>query len=291
MRLVIFGLGYTAHAIARTQIARGWQIAATVRSAAKAQAVATAGLTTRLFSDAAHDPQITDDIASADAALISIPPLADGDVVLRRFADALARAPRLAWIGYLSTVGVYGDRDGGWVDETIAPAPTEPRSQVRAEIERAWLAFGAAHARPTHLFRLAGIYGPDRNALKQLAAGSARRIVKPGQVFNRIHVEDIAATVAASLKRPRHGAIYNLSDEEPAPPQDVVAYAADLCGVAPPPEVALDQAGLSPMGRSFYAECKRVDGRRTRAELGVSLRYPTYREGLAALRAAGEGPA
>lgn len=291
MRLAIFGLGYAAHAIARTQIASGWQVAATVRSAAKADTIAADRLTVRLFADDTPHAGILDDIAHAEAALISIPPLGDGDIVLRTFADALAHARHLKWIGYLSTVGVYGDRDGAWVDETTPPAPTEPRSRTRAAVEAAWLAFGAAHRRPTHLFRLAGIYGPGRNALKQLAAGTARRIVKPGQVFNRIHVDDIAATVAASLNRPRHGAVYNLSDTEPAPPQDVVAYAAKLCGIAAPPEVALDDAGLSPMGRSFYAECKRVDGRRTREELGVTLRYPTYREGLAALRAAGEGPA
>ncbi len=291
MRLVIFGLGYAAHTLAHTQIAAGWQVAATVRTAAKAHAVADEGLTARVFADDTHDAAIFDDIANADAALVSIPPSGGGDVVLRTFADALARAPRLRWIGYLTTVGVYGDRNGAWVDETTPPAPTEPRSRARAEVEDAWLSFGAAHGRPTHLFRIAGIYGPGRNALKQLADGTARRIVKPGQVFNRIHVDDIAATIAASLNKPRHGAIYNLSDAEPAPPQDVVAYAARLCGVAPPPEIAFEEAGLSPMGRSFYAECKRVDGRRTREELGVMLRYPTYREGLAALRAAGEGPA
>lgn len=290
MRLVIFGLGYTAQAIAHTQAAAGWSVAATVRTPAKAHSLATERIAVRLFADETFDPRILDDIAGADAALISIPPLADGDLVLRTFADALAGAPRLNWLGYLSTVGVYGDRGGGWVDETTPPEPTEPRLQMRAAVEAAWLTFGATHRRPTHLFRLAGIYGPGRNALAQLANGTARRIVKPGQVFNRIHVEDIAAAVSASLTRPRHGAIYNLSDEEPSPPQDVVAYAADLCGVAPPPEIAVADAGLSAMGRSFYADCKRVDGRRTREELGVSLRYPTYREGLAALRAAGEGP-
>jgi len=206
--------------------------------------------------------------------LISIPPLGDGDLVLRTFADTMARAPHLKWIGYLSTVGVYGDRDGAWVDETTPPAPTEPRSQARAAVEAAWLAFGAAHGRPTHLFRLAGIYGPDRNALKQLAAGTARRIVKPGRCSTAFHVDDIAATVAASLNRPRHGAVYNLSDTEPAPPQDVGPKLRQAMRIAPPPEVALDDAGLS-HGPLVLRECKRVDGRRTREELGVTLRYPT----------------
>lgn len=291
MNLLIFGLGYAAHAVARQQLALGVRVTATVRGRAKAARLADEGIVARVFSGTEGDGAIDDDIAAADAALISIPPVEGEDLVLRNCARALAAAPSLRWIGYFSTVGVYGDRGGAWVDETTPVAPTEARSKTRAGIERAWLAFGETHRRAVQLFRISGIYGPGRNALAQLAAGTARRIVKPGQVFNRIHVADVAALVAASLARPRHGAIYNLSDDEPAPPQDVVAHAAELCGVAPPPEVALEDAGLTPMGRSFYTGCKRVASRRTRDELGVALRYPTYREGLAALRAAGEGPA
>jgi nucleoside-diphosphate-sugar epimerase len=200
-------------------------------------------------------------------------------------------APHLRWIGYLSTVGVYGDHKGAWVDETTVPRPSDGRSRYRLEAENGWLALGAARGIPTQVFRLAGIYGPGRNQLVQLAQGTARRIVKPGQVFNRIHVDDIAQVVAASLARPRAGAIYNVADDEPSPPQDVVTFAAALCGLVPPPEIPYDVADLTPMSRSFYSENKRVRNRLLSAELGVALRYPTYREGLTALRAAGEGPA
>jgi nucleoside-diphosphate-sugar epimerase len=290
VRLLIFGLGYAAHAIAREQLALGARVTATVRSRAKAAHLADEGIVARVFSDTERDAIISDDIATADAVLISIPPVGGEDVALQNYSEALAAAPGLRWIGYLSTVGVYGDRGGAWVDETTPAAPTEVRSRVRAGIEQRWLAFGATQQRAVHLFRIAGIYGPRRNALAQLAAGTARRIVKPGQVFNRIHVDDIARIVSASLRQPRAGAIYNLADDEPAPPQDVITYAARLCGVAPPPEIAFADAGLSPMGASFYAECKRVRSLLTRDELNVQLSYPTYREGLCALRAAGEGP-
>lgn len=290
MNLLIFGLGYAAHAVARQQLALGVRVTATVRGRAKAARLADEGIVARVFSGTERDGAIDDDIAAADAALISIPPVEGEDLVLRNCAQALAAAPSLRWIGYFSTVGVYGDRGGAWVDETTPVAPTEARSKTRAGIERAWLAFGETHRCAVQLFRISGIYGPGRNALAQLAAGTARRIVKPGQVFNRIHVDDIARIVSASLRQPRAGAIYNLADDEPAPPQDVVSYAARLCGVPPPPEIAFADAELSPMGASFYAECKRVRSQLTRDELNVQLSYPTYREGLCALRAAGEGP-
>jgi nucleoside-diphosphate-sugar epimerase len=185
---------------------------------------------------------------------------------------------------------VYGDHGGAWIDETAPPNPTSARSRRRLAAEEAWLALGRRTGKPVQVFRLAGIYGPRRNPLAQLAAGTATRIVKPGQIFNRIHVDDIAAALAASLDRPRAGAVYNVADDEPAPPQDVVAYAASLAGVVPPAEIPFDEASLSPMARSFYAETKRVSNRLLKQELGLTLRYPTYREGLAALRAAGEGP-
>jgi nucleoside-diphosphate-sugar epimerase len=290
MKLLVFGFGYSAEAIADRLRVSGAEIAATVQTAARAEQLARGGIRALLFSDEVSDPAITDEIAAGDAILVSVPPDARGDRVLARFADAIAVAPLLRWIGYLSTVGVYGDHAGGWVDETTPVAPREGRSTIRAAAERAWLDFGAAHGKAVHLFRLAGIYGPGRNQLAQLAAGTARRIVKPGQVFNRIHVDDIAAVVAASLARPRAGAIYNVCDNEPAPPQDVVSFAAQLCGIAPPPEIPFDKAELTPMGRSFYAENKCVHNELIHRELGVVLRYPTYREGLTALRAGGEGP-
>ncbi|MFB9267125.1 SDR family oxidoreductase [Bradyrhizobium erythrophlei] len=290
MKLVVFGFGYSARAVADRLRESGAEIAATAQTPGKAELLTRSGVRGLTFSDEARDLAIADEIAASDAILVSIPPDQGGDRVLSAFAEAIASAPRLRWIGYLSTVGVYGDHGGGWVDEATPATPCEGRSQIRAEAERAWLGFGAAHGKAVHLFRLAGIYGPGRNQLAQLAHGTARRIVKPGQVFNRIHVADIAAVIEASLKRPRGGAIYNVCDDEPAPPQDVVSFAAQLCGVAPPPEIPFDQADLSPMSRSFYGENKRVRNGLIRRELGVVLRYPNYRIGLTALRASGEGP-
>ncbi|WP_426434117.1 SDR family oxidoreductase [Bradyrhizobium genosp. P] len=290
MKLLVFGYGYSAQAIAERLRGAGAEIAATVRTQAKADLLARSGIHARLLSEGYRDPAIADEIAASDAILVSIPPDQGGDRVLAAFGEAIAAAPRLRWIGYLSTVGVYGDHAGGWVVETTPVAPREGRSRIRAEAELAWLGFGAARSKAVHLFRLAGIYGPGRNQLAQLAAGTARRIVKPGQVFNRIHVADIAAIIEASLKRPRAGAVYNLSDDEPASPQDVVGFAAQLCGLAPPPEIPFEQADLTPVGRSFYGENKRVRNALIKDELGIALRYPTYREGLTALRASGEGP-
>ena len=290
MNLFIFGLGFSGRTIAERRMALGDNVAGTVRTPGKAQAMVAAGLPARVFGPDGRDSVIDADLASSDALLISVPPGTDGDPVLAIYARQIAAAPNLRWIGYLSTIGVYGDHQGAWVDEQTPATPTNIRSRERADAEQAWLAFGAANNIAVHVFRLAGIYGPGQSQLVQLARGTARRIVKPGQVFNRIHVEDIARAVDASLERPRAGAIYNVTDNEPAPPQDVVTFAASLCGVEPPPEISLDKAGLTEMGRSFYAESKRVRNDLLRNELGVTLAYPTYREGLAALRASGEGP-
>jgi nucleoside-diphosphate-sugar epimerase len=290
LRLFVFGLGYTALAFIRSN--RGWfaAVEGTVRSREKAARLAAEGIDAWLFDGAVAGSDRASAIRSADAVLICVPPGRDGDPVLAAYGAALARSPRLAWIGYLSTVGVYGDHGGAWVDETTPCAPSSDRSRERLKAEQAWLDFGAASGMPVQVFRLAGIYGPGRNALVNLAAGTARRIVKPGQVFNRIHVADIAAVLAASLVRPRAGALYNVADGEPAPPQDVVAFAAALAGIAPPPEQEFKTAALGAMAASFYGENKRVANRLIREELGVTLAYPSYREGLRALRAAGEGP-
>jgi nucleoside-diphosphate-sugar epimerase len=290
VNLFVFGLGYSALHLARSYRDRFARIAGTVTSPEKAEDLATEGIDARLFASAQTDLGIETALEAADALLISIPPGEGGDPALARFAEAIAAAPRLSWIGYLSTVGVYGDHGGGWVDETTAPNPAGARSRERLAAERAWLELGARCGKAVHVFRIAGIYGPGRNALKSLADGTAKRILKPGQVFNRIHVDDIAAALIASMERPRAGAIYNLADDEPAPAPDVVAYAAGLAGVPPPPEVRFEEAGLSPMAASFYGESKRVANRLIKDELGVRLRHPTYREGLTALRAAGEGP-
>lgn len=290
MNLFVFGLGFSGRTFAERRIARGDHMSGTVRSRDKAHALSAAGIAAHVFGPDGGDSTIDADLAASDALLISVPPGMSSDPVLKSYAAQIAAAPNLRWIGYLSTIGVYGDHGGAWIDEQTPTTPTHVRSIERADAEQAWLAFGNTNNIPVHVFRLAGIYGPGQSQLVQLARGTGRRIIKPGQVFNRIHVEDIARVLDASLERPRAGAIYNVTDNEPAPPQDVVTFAASLCGVEPPPEISLDDAGLTEMGRSFYAESKRVRNDLLRTELGVTLAYPTYREGLTALRAAGEGP-
>jgi nucleoside-diphosphate-sugar epimerase len=226
---------------------------------------------------------VTAALRQADHVLVSVPPGPDGDRVLACHGPDIAAMTALQWLGYLSTTGPYGDRQGGWVDETTPPVPSTERGQRRLDAENAWLALYCSDGVPVHIFRLAGIYGPGRNQLADVAAGKARRVVKPGQVFSRIHVDDIAAVVVASMARPRAGAIYNVCDDEAAPPQDVVTHAAALLGVDPPPEIPFAEAALSPMARSFFADSKRVRNDLIKSELGVELAYPTYRDGLAAL--------
>ena len=209
-----------------------------------------------------------------------------GRTAIRCWRITATRSPTLSsleWIGYLSTVGVYGDQEGRWVDETTAPKPNSARTEARVEAEQAWLEFGEDIGVPVQMFRLAGIYGPGRSVFDKLREGTARRIKKDGQVFSRIHVEDIASVLEASIARPRAGAIYNVADDEPAAPGEVVAYAAKLIGVEPPPEVDFAEADLTPMARSFYEGSRRIGNQRIKSELGVKLRYPTYREGLASL--------
>jgi uncharacterized protein YbjT (DUF2867 family) len=265
--LLILGAGYTARTLARLLAGKSWRIKGTSRSAEGAAGLAKHGIEGLTVTPDTFDPRLLDGV---DALLISVPPDDQGDP----FARQLSRAPR--WIGYLSTTGVYGDTGGAWVDETAAPNPSNARGHRRVLAERQWLGFGA------HIFRLPGIYGPGRSALDDVRAGKARRIDKPGQVFSRIHVDDIAATLAASLDRPNPGAIYNVADDLPSPSSDVVAYACELLGVTPPPLVpyAEIEPTLSPMGREFYADTRRVKNERIKRELGVTLAYPTYREGL-----------
>ncbi|MFZ5711110.1 MAG: SDR family oxidoreductase, partial [Pseudomonadota bacterium] len=226
-------------------------------------------------------------LARATHVLSSVPPGPGGDPVLSRAAEALAEAaPRLRWVGYLSTTGVYGDHRGGWVDESTPPVPATERGRARVAAEAEWQALAARSGLPLHIFRLAGIYGPGRGPFEKIRDGTARRIVKPGQVFSRIHVDDIAQVLAASMERPDPGAVYNLCDDDPAPPGDVLAEAARLLGLPPPPEVPYETAEMTPMARSFYAESKRVRNDRIKRELGIRLLHPTYREGLAAILAA-----
>ena len=237
-----------------------------------------------IFDGSTATPDLRSAIAEADAALVSVPPDDNGDPVLRACGDVLAHAQRLRAIVYLSTIGVYGDRGGAWVDEATPPQPGAARSRERLAAEQAWLDFGARHNIAVAILRLAGIYGPGQNALVQIARGKARRIVKPGQVFNRIHVGDIAQAIDAAFAR-RASGIFNVADDEPTPPADPIVFAAQLMGVEPPPEIPFEQAAptMSPMALSFWQECRRVNNDKLKRELGVSLRYPTYREGLRAL--------
>lgn len=275
-RLFCLGLGYTALALARRLRGEGWQVGGTCREADKAAALRAAGIDAVVAPADADGP-----IAAATHLLASIPPDATGDPALALWGPAIARHRALAWAGYLSTTGVYGDRDGGWVDEASVLTPTGERGRRRARAEAAWVAL--LPAVPVHLFRLAGIYGPGRSALDTVRAGRAQRVVKRSQVFSRVHVDDIVQVLAASIARPRPGATYNVCDDNPAPPDEVIAYACELLGVAPPPAVPFDQAELSDMARSFYVDNKRVSNRLIKTELGVDLAYPDYRLGLKAL--------
>lgn len=288
MKLVIFGLGYSAGFFARAALAKGWEVVGTVRSAEKAAELSRQGLHTLVFGGFAVSTPLARAVAEADAVLVSAQPDEAGDPVLGALADKLAAAERLRWIGYLSTIGVYGDHGGAWIDESAECRPTSRRSRQRLEIERDWLAFGARSGKPVQIFRLAGIYGPGRNPISKLRAGTATRLVKPGQVFNRIHVDDIAGVLMASIERPRAGAVYNVTDDEPAPPQDVVGFAAEVAGLAPPPETPFDPARLSPMAASFYGENKRVSNALVKRELGYAFRYPDYRQALRDLAAMDE---
>lgn len=275
--LFCFGLGYSAAVLAERLAARDWTIRGTTRRPDKAAALTARGW--QAFPFDRDNPLPEAALAGVSHVLTSIAPDEAGDPVLDLEGERLRRLPTLAWVGYLGTTAVYGDRQGAWVDEDTPIEPTLARADRRARAEAAWLASGL----PVHVFRLAGIYGPGRNAFVNLKDGTARRIVKPGQVFSRIHVEDIATILEASIARPRPGAIYNVCDDEPAPPQDVVAHAASLLGIEPPPEQDYATANLSPMARTFYQDNRRVRNDRIKRELGVRLVYPSYREGLAAL--------
>lgn len=289
MNLFLFGPGYTAQQFVGTYRQRFGRISGTFRSEAKAEVLAASGIAPCFFDGDGYDPNILGEIARADALIVSIPPASGSDPVLRSLSGAIASAARLRWIGYLSTVGVYGDADGAWVDETTPPSPVNERSRCRIVAEGQWLDFGSTASIPTQIFRLAGIYGPGRNALVKVANGTARRLIKSGQFFNRVHTADIAQVLMASVDRPRSHAIYNVADDEPSPPQDVIAYAARLLGLDPPMEEPFATAHLTPMARSFYRDNKRVRNMHIKNELGVRLHFPTYREGLKALHAAGEG--
>ncbi len=275
--LLSLGHGYSARALARLLLPQGWRILGTTRSAEKAGALRETGIEPVMWEEAA----VRDALAQSTHLLVSAGPDEEGDPSLRLIGEAIAaRAPELYWAGYLSTTGVYGDHHGAWVDETTPLTPGTERGEQRVEAEAAW---GAIAGLPLHVFRLAGIYGPGRGPFEKVRTGKARQIIKRGQVFSRIHVEDIAQVLAASIERPNPGAVYNVCDDDPAPPQDVIAYAAELLDLPEPPKVEFRKAEMSEMARSFYAESKRVSNERIKNELGVELYYPDYKAGLAAL--------
>ena len=281
MRLLIFGYGFSGRALARRMVVRGWDVAATHRDAEGAQRIAADGLSA---VDLADRDALTAALAQTQALLITAPPGPQGCPGLNTLVGPLAEAGAFPdWTGYLSTTGVYGDRGGGWATEASRLAAQSVEGARRVGAERDWLEVGRGMGLTVTIFRLPGIYGPGRSAFERLRAGEARRITAPGQVFSRIHVDDLAAGLEASIDRPRPGAIYNLCDDEPAPNSDVIACAAGLLGIEPPPEVPLADAALSPAGLRFYAESKRVSNALAKAELGWRPQYPTYREGLRAL--------
>jgi nucleoside-diphosphate-sugar epimerase len=285
--LFCFGLGYSAITLAERLLAKGWEVSGTNRSEEKCEMLAHKGMCSYVFplpailppgkSIPKHDLHLSDSLELATHLLLSIPPdEKDGDIILKYFLSYLKHAEDIQWIGYLSTTGVYGDHQGGWVDETTPVNPPNARSQRRAEAEEAWLASGL----PVHIFRLSGIYGKGRSAIDDLKNGTARRIDKKDQVFSRIHVDDIATILEASIKHPAPGSIYNCADDLPAPQEEVVAYAAKLLNMEPPPLIPFEAADLSPMARSFYESNRRVSNKKIKEELGVKLAYPDYKLGL-----------
>lgn len=282
--LLCFGMGFCAEALAIRLRPEGWTVVGTARSDERLRELASRGHHAVTFAGVASSGILS---VSPLHVLVSTPPDEQGDPALKAFGSRLASiAHDIGWVGYLSTTGIYGDRGGDWVDEDCPAQPQSERGRRRLQAENDWLEWGAMHAVPVQVFRLAGIYGPGRNQLVSLQEGTARRIDKPGQVFSRIHVDDIASVLRASMRKPHAGRIYNVCDDEPAPPQEVVAYAAGLLGVSAPPlePYAEARSTLSPMAASFYQESKRVSNHRIRQELGISLAYPTYREGLSALQ-------
>ncbi len=277
--MLCIGLGYSATALAAILAPHGTMITATSTSQSGLDRISALGYRAVAFDAAA------DAIRDATHVVISAPPTANGDPVLLAYHNAIAASPSIRSIAYLSTIGVYGDWNGDWVDETCDLRPASDRSRRRADAERSWLDLGTRSGKQVLVFRLAGIYGPGQSAIDNLRAGTARRIVKPGQVFNRIHVDDIAGIVATAFARsPRHR-VYNVADDEPTPPQEVIAYAAELLGLPAPPEIPFADAQLSPMGATFYAENKRASNARAKGDLGWRPLYPSYREGLKAILA------
>ena len=274
--LLCFGFGFSAAALAALLDRRDWTVTGTSRSDAGVSNIRAAGFHAVRYDQLFH---IAYDVTHV---LISVPPDADGDLVVKTFGvEIFGRAKQFQWVGYLSTTGVYGDHAGAWVEEETPLTPNTERGQRRVAAEASWCTLHPDL--PVHVFRLAGIYGPGRNALVSLRQGKAQRIIREGQVFSRIHVDDIAGILMASIERPNPARVYNMADDLPAPPQDVIAYGAELLGLPVPPDIAFADAELSPMARSFYADSKRVRNDRVKLELGYRFKYPDYRVGLQSL--------
>ena len=285
-RLFCFGLGYTGERLARAALTQGWRVAGTCRSPEKAALLRAAGI--EAFTFAGQQPVDADALVGTTHLLCSVPPDREGDPVLRLHRERLAElSPPPHWLGLLSTTGVYGDCQGAWIDETRAPNPLTEANQIRLEAEQAWQGLGAELGQGTWIFRIAGIYGPDgRNVLDRLASGGVRRLVKPGQFFNRIHVDDLVAVLSAALRHPGPGVVLNVCDDLPAPADAVLCHGAGLLGIEPPPAEPWETAELSPFARHFYAENRRLRNDRLKQLLGLRLEYPSYREGLRAIATA-----
>ena len=281
--LLSFGLGYSAGVIASRLSERGWSITGTSTTENGAERINALGYKSVVFDGKLKAADARAALNSVTHILLSIPPDAAGDPALRIYGDDISASHSITWIGYFSTVGVYGDTGGGWVSEDTEARPASERGKRRLDAENAWLNLGQRSGKVVMIFRLPGIYGPGRSTIDDLHAGTARRIIKPGQVFNRIHVDDIASAVEAGIAQPSTGGVFNVTDDEPGPPQDVVAYAANLLGLPIPPDLDFATATLSPMARSFYSESKRVSNARLKQVLRVKLAYPSYREGLEAI--------
>lgn len=284
MKVFFFGLGFSALASARAIVARhpDAQIFGTVRDAAKAQALRAENIGAHVFDGAQHSEDLVPDLLAANHVVLSIAPDISGDAALNHYRAELGQSAALEWLGYYSTVGVYGDFGGAWIDETALCQPVNVRSQQRVKTEQDWRDFAAGKNVPLAILRLAGIYGPGRSTFDKLRDNTSRRIIKPGQVFNRIHVDDIAQVTALAAER-RLSGTFNMADDEPAPPQTVIEYAAAMAGIAPPPEQDFATAEMTPMARSFYADNKRVSNRAIKEGLGIEMIYSSYREGLAAI--------
>jgi nucleoside-diphosphate-sugar epimerase len=277
--LLSFGHGFSARALAPRLLDQGWRVIGTTRSADKCDDIAATGVEPLIWPG----NDVSALLDKTDHLLISAGPGPEGDPVLNALHDKIAEnAARMRWVGYLSTTGVYGDHQGAWVDEDTPLTPATKRGQMRVEAEAAWQNIPDL---PLHIFRLAGIYGPGRGPFAKVLNGTARRIIKEGQVFSRIHVDDIAQALELSINAPDPGAIYNLCDDDPAPPQDVIGHASELLDMPLPPAVLFEEAEMTPMARSFYAESKKVRNDRIKRDLGWEPTYPTYRAGLAAMLA------